>query len=315
MKWFACAIAGLALSLPAFAQGKQEAVKQEVRCVGGTFEVNEKILCVVDAEFEDYYRTGDNQRTPAPGSLIVLQQEPRHPHIKMSGLALLNSMMEKQFDSSTCDAPRDARLPSSCSWSTSPDGYGWGASFQWSPNDTLWVEFGWQYPQPIEINVDTSMSRIAYQTACSGRPCTATSVTTQSDRHRFTANDFSLGLKYDLASDSEHISILIGAGIQRRYLKFKTVSINADVIDGVTRSSNDAYSLERSEQLRGYSEMDVELYPAGKTRALGVGIAARWLSHGNVQREFHTSSLFDSDIPMGIRTGRFDVTARVVVRF
>jgi hypothetical protein len=167
------------------------------------------------------------------------------------------------------------------------------------------------------VSLDTSRYTRIYSSACrEGQPCRDRFGIDERTRHRFTADDFSLALKWDIIPESRYASVLLGAGVHYRKLRdrISRTRITYDPFDPDVVTDVTPYTV-RTAQTRGFGQLDLELYPAGKDRFVGVGITARLLADGRKEKQFTTGTDLDENIVIGIQPGTYDVTARFILRF
>lgn len=319
MRRLMLAAALVALAVPAVAQ-KNDPVNPK-DCYGEPFEINGKKVCFVITNSDDYYR-------------VVDQKTERIPHLKLSGSLLVNSMMTEQFDqdlynytghTGTYGWPRmDSQT------SLERERLGWGLSAQWSADGVWWFEASWERPERVNIGIDTTRVSHEFYWQCTADSfCPARGVAYQTNRHSFTADDFMFGVLYDLSGteNDKHFSVLLGGGIHRRYITDRySISTRSGTeyyrrggfvdLAGVNdRNDTDTVGTTKTAQTRIFGQIDLELYPAGKDRFVGLVLSSRVLSDGAKEQNFPTSTLNDEDILLGIQPGTWDVTARLVLRF
>lgn len=296
----------LALAAPAMADAKPP-------CEGERFRINGKDICVVENE-----------------PLAISKADDSRPRLKLSGHLMANDMMVTEFDPAPLTYGADAddlRLADASTAATSLDGTGWGLSAQWSPDDLFWIEVGWQRPPSREFDFGTihGLTHHFYRCGVVGL-CPYKLDEKQADHHRFTVDDVTLALKWDTTPKSKYVSVLLGAGVHRRYLHHWADTATTrrevwyDVYDEgparqLVKTTEESHRRDRTTQTRLFGLAEFELYPAGKDRFVGVGISARILGDGRKEQQYFTDTLLDRNIMMGIEPGFYDVTARLILRF
>jgi len=309
----------MALAMPATAQKNDPVDPKD--CYGEPLEINGKKVCFVITNPDDYYR-------------VVDKPKERIPHLKLAGSLMVNSMMTTQFDDNRYNYMGRTgkygwpRMDSSTSLERAR--LGWGLAAQWSPDGIWWVEASWQRPERVTVAIVTERVSGEFLWRCDAgnRNCPGRAVAQQKNEHSFTADDFSLGMLYDVTKNDpscSYFSLLVGGGITRRYLSDRhrfDASSGDRYFDpngelAMIGNRNDTFSegTTKAAKTRIYGQLDLELYPAGKNRWVGLVLSTRVLSDGDQEQQFFTSTLNDSDIVLGIQPDWYDVTARIVLRF
>jgi len=304
-----------ALAVPAMADDTKKPA-----CFGEEFVINGKYICAEDPGIRNH----------TPGTPMPVARE-RVPHLKLGGSLLVNGMMAEEFHADRFNYTGRTgkygwpRMDSAASLQR--ERTGWGLSAQWSADGVWWVEGSWERPERVNIGIDTTRVTGEYSWWCVGAStCPARIAAHQTNLHQFTADDFTLGILYDLnaSEHSKFISVLLGGGIHRRYIRDQyaisthsgTELYRGDELAGINdRNDTDSAGTTKATQTRIFGQLDLELYPAGKNRWVGLVLSTRILSDGNKEQQFSTDTLNDKDVLLGIQPGFYDVTARLVVRF
>lgn len=293
------------LAAPAMAQDSGPVDPKN--CYGEPFEINGKKVCFVLTNPDDYYRVVDKK------------DEPR-PRFKLSGHLMANDMATTRFSPETYTYGGDRSVAS-----LKRNDPGWGLSGQWSPNDVLWIELGWQRPPQLSAQLDTvQLDRFGFY-RCGREVCAVTVEILQANKHVFKTDDFSLALKWEVGPSNQYYSVLLGAGIHRRYIRNHVDIATAYHEDWRNGAGNLAFAVvtdetriirtDKATQTRLFWQADFELYPAGKDKSVGLGVSTRFLSDGDREQTFSTDTLLDRTIDMSLEPGNWDVTARLILRF
>ncbi|HXK37303.1 MAG TPA: hypothetical protein VJ553_07010 [Candidatus Paceibacterota bacterium] len=305
------------LTVALFAAFAVPAMADDPKCLGEEFVINGKYICAEDPGL----------RTNAPGTPLPVPDKPR-PKLKLSGHLMANNMMTTAFDPAAYTYQRetkDTRQQFTSTATSSVQPVGWGVSAQWSPNEQVWIEFGWQRPPERQIGVGTTLQHASYFVNCGNALCRFRFGDEQTNHHRFIADDFALALKWDLEPKNRYVSVFMGGGVHRRYLRdvvdietyrrTQTFDFRDVLAEDRFVTRGEVHRIDRSSQTRLFALLEGELYPAGKDRFVGFGVSIRLLTDGEREQQHFTDTLVDQGLMLGIEPGWYDVTARLILRF
>jgi hypothetical protein len=265
----------------------------------------------------------------------LAQDQDSRPHFKLSGHLMGTTMMDTNFNPAdyTYEHGRGSSLwqnpiSNATLFINEP---GWGVSAQWSADEKFWVELGWQHAPALTATIDTSISSSLYLVPCgtnwgTGAYCPFSIGDEQTNRQKISAEDFTVALKRDLTPDSRYVSVLLGAGAHRRYIRDRSAVVTTHVQEWFASASGNLFQKKNDEpstfrrtdsssRTRLFLQADAEFYPAGKSKFIGLGVTARVLSDGTREQQYFTDTLTDKHILIGVEPGWYDVTARLILRF